>query len=103
MTAPGTIDRPPKDWAYADSDASVGIFGEGWFHDVPDCADAMLDPEETVLSRGFEGEGHNRRRHDVVEYRCPCGESMTVLDTTWDPDVPDDCDECRYDPAGWAS
>lgn len=96
-----TIDRPPEGWVYLTEDTGVGIFGEGWVHDDPECGD--VEPEETVLSRGFTGEGHNRRCADVVKYRCPCGETMTVLDTTWDPDVPDDCDECPYDPAGWAS
>jgi hypothetical protein len=106
MTSPGTIEHPPEGWVYETADGDVGLFFEGWIHDDCPAYDSdgpVLAPEETVLSRGFTGEGHNRRRADVVWYRCPCGATMRVLDTSWDPDIPDDCDECPYDPAGWAS
>jgi hypothetical protein len=88
-----TIDQPPPDWVYEPSDTSVGIFSEGWYHALEDCADEALNPEEHVVSERFEGDGANRKLISVLGYRCPCGAAMTIAETTYDPDMPEDFDD----------
>jgi hypothetical protein len=102
MTSPGTIEHPPQGWVYETGDDSVGIFGEGWFHDDEDCGERDYEPQQFELDHRYEGTGHGRRSIRTIELTCPCGASTVVLDDTWDPDVPDDCVECPYDPKEWA-
>ena len=85
-----SVGNPPPDWVYESDDPAVGIFFEGWYHALEDCAGEALDPEETELSSAFEGEGANRRLRRIVRYRCPCGAVMTVEDLIYDPDLPED-------------
>lgn len=97
-----TIGNPPPDWVYEPADASVGLFFEGWYHALEDCADVGLDPEKTVLESTVEGEGANRGIRETIRYRCPCGAQMTVEETIYDPDLPEDrwdapcCDGTAY-------
>ena len=85
-----SIGNPPPDWVYEPADGAVGIFFEGWYHALEDCADEALDPEKTVLTSEFQGDGANRRLRETYHYRCPCGAEMTVEETIYDPDIPGD-------------
>ena len=85
-----TIGEPPPDWVYESADGAVGIFFEGWYHALEDCVGEALDPEKTVLESVSEGEGANRLLRESYRYRCPCGAVMTVQETIYDPDIPED-------------
>lgn len=98
MSEPYTIDNPPPDWVYESDDRSVGIFAEGWYHALEDCAGEAFDPEETLLQSVYHDDGANRRLVQTVRYRCPCGAEMTVLDTIYDPDIPEDLPDAWDDP-----
>jgi len=71
----------PDGWALDPSDPSVGIFEEGWIHDVCPSTDEDLEyAEVTERHRRFEGSGFNRVAVTIVTLRCPCCGESTSFD-----------------------
>lgn len=77
----------PEGWSYEGPDPSVGIFGHSWFHDCEDHEQVVL---ERLVESHNEGEAMARMMVTTWELSCPCGATVTVTDSDWDPDCPED-------------